>query len=183
VTEEKIADVKVPLQKSDTSSIEKDNVKQPRIAQPLKSKFFVEYVFSKAAPLGITLGGYKQWGGYGRLKLNSQTTVDAANNALLEFYDKRYTRAALTGGVMKRLFNIFHLYAGGGFGSYGVAYKVNDGKGSYFCPNEAYQKGIELEGGVMVKYKWFSLSTGYCTILSDSPQRFSDINLGIGINF
>jgi hypothetical protein len=170
---------------SDTSSIEKDNGKQLKIKQPVKSKFFIEYVFSKAAPLGITFGGYKQWGGYGRLKLNPKgfDTTEEADLSILLYEDKRYSRFALTGGVMWRVFNVCYLYGGGGYGSYGVAYKVNDDKGSYFRPDATYQKGVELEGGVMVKFKWFSVSTSYCTILSGSPQRFSDINLGIGINF
>ncbi|GHT44905.1 hypothetical protein AGMMS49965_21360 [Bacteroidia bacterium] len=193
VAEGKIAEMRATLEK--TNKTEKENRKQPQIEYPqteypqveqsAKSKFFIEYAFSKAAPLGITLGGYKKWGGYGRFKLNPSVfdMVESADISLLDYNDKTYSRFALTGGLMVRLFNGCYLYGGGGFGTYGVAYKVNDDKGAYACPDESFQQGVELEAGAMVKIKWFSLSAGYCTILAGSSQRFGDINVGIGINF
>ncbi|GHT42363.1 hypothetical protein AGMMS49965_13720 [Bacteroidia bacterium] len=189
VAEGKIAEMNATLEK--TNKIEKGNKKPPQTGQPqgeqsIKSKFFIEYAFSKAAPLGITLGGYKKWGGYGRFKLNL-SVFDMAESAeylsLLDYNNKTYSRLALTGGLMVHLFSGCYLYGGGGFGTYGVAYKVNDDVDSYFCPDESFQQGVELEAGAMVKIKWFSLSAGYCTILSGSSQRFGDINVGIGINF
>jgi hypothetical protein len=78
------------------------------------------------------------------------------------------------------------LYAGVGYGTYGVAYNALANEytitspSSYYCPD--LQKGLEAEGGVkFVLWEHLSLSAGYNTIFSSNSQRFADIHLGIGV--
>jgi hypothetical protein len=157
-----------------------------------KSKFFVEYVYSKTAPLGLSLGYCKRWGGY--MQFKTSPDVELAFNEIsgkakfepetfsdIDFNKKRYSRLALTVGVMSCIFEKCYLYAGLGYGSYGATYKMVENN-IYYCPD--LQKGVEAEGGVkIVLWDLLSLSAGYNTIFSSNSQRFADVHLGIGFSF
>ncbi|MDR2848504.1 MAG: hypothetical protein LBV39_05300, partial [Bacteroidales bacterium] len=101
----------------------------------------------------------------------------------VDFKSKQYVRLSATTGLMVRLFGRRtvrgYLYAGAGYGIYGAAYRINASR--YFCPD--LQKGIEAEGGVILSVWHLHLSAGYSTLFSDSPQRFGDMHVGVGINF
>jgi hypothetical protein len=157
-----------------------------------KPMIFVEYVYSQTAPLGISLGYCKQWGGYLRYKGDvkfasalsdgsGNTIVTEADFSTINFDAKLYYRSAWTAGAMVCVYNRCYLYAGLGYGVYGAAYQVI-GTTTYYCPD--MQKGLEIEAGArIVLWNHYTLSVGYSTILSGNPQWFGDMNFGIGYSF
>jgi hypothetical protein len=161
---------------------------------PIKTKVFVEYVFSRAAPLGFTFGVCKRWGGYLSFKTDAvlarkapssgdgKYIVKEADFSTIDFDERKYYRLAWTTGIMLRLFKGCYLYSGLGYGAYGAAYQIVDTR-AYYCPD--LQKGLEVEGGMkIVLWNFLALSAGYNTILlSGNSQRFSDVNFGVGFSF
>jgi len=163
---------------------------------PIKTKVFVEYVFSRAAPLGMTFGVCKRWGGYLSFKTDAvlagkapssssddgKYIVKEADFSTIDFDERKYYRLSWTTGAMLRLFKGCYLYGGLGYGAYGAAYQIVN-TNAYYCPD--LQKGLEVEGGVrIVLWSRLTLSAGYNTILlSGNSQRFSDINFGVGFSF
>ena len=92
-------------------------------------------------------------------------------------------RLSITSGPMVRLAKWMYLYAGAGYGDYGRIYSgsMGDYNYSYFCPLRC--KGLEAEGGVILKIGGFILSCGYSTIFSNVPvgeKQFGDLHIGIG---
>lgn len=92
-------------------------------------------------------------------------------------------RLSITTGPMLRLAKWMYLYVGAGYGDYGRIYSGSSGDYyySYFCPLRC--KGLEAEGGVILKIGGFALSCGYSTIFSDVPageKQFGDLHVGIG---
>jgi hypothetical protein len=148
-----------------------------------KSKFFMEYVYSRTAPLGLSLGYCKRWGGYMQVRTSTDFgaySVEPGIFSTIDFSKKSYSRLALTAGAMARIFNGCYLYAGVGYGSYGAAYLVDNS--SYYCPS--LQKGVEAEGGVRILlWNLLSLSAGYNTMFSSGSQRFADVHFGVGFGF
>jgi hypothetical protein len=162
-----------------------------KIKQPVETYTWLEYEFSKTAPLGFTFGYCKAWGAYLRFKtdisLDSKEEgtfgsyiVEEADFSKIDFDERKYYRLAVTGGLTRRLFKGCYLYGGLGYGKYGAAYHIVD-IDAYYCPD--LQKGLEVEGGMVIKLGPISLSGGYSTLLSGSKQRFSDVSVGLGFMF
>lgn len=169
-------------------------LEQIKVKQPINTHGWLEYEYSKTAPLGFTIGSCKSWGCYFRFKTDLSglhlTDPPAKGNSAtgeyigaeadfskIDFDERKYYRLAWTGGLMRRLFKGCYLYGGLGYGAYGAAYKIVDTDDDY-CPD--LQKGLEVEGGMVIKLGVFSLSGGYTTLLSGNKQRFSDVSVGLG---
>ncbi|GHT21141.1 hypothetical protein AGMMS4957_09480 [Bacteroidia bacterium] len=159
--------------------------------EPIETVGWLEYAYSKTAPLQFALGVCGRVGGYARVKTDVNFSdgnnrvfnfniVDDAGLSKVDFNDKKYYRFAVTGGLMVRLFEWCYLYGGAGYGKYGAAYKITDDEKTYYCPD--FKKGLEVEGGMILKLGIVSLSVGYNTLLRGSnSQRFSDVSVGIGL--
>ncbi|GHT51469.1 hypothetical protein AGMMS49982_08980 [Bacteroidia bacterium] len=198
-------DYKVEVQKM---TINGEDFSQSRVVKYkyIETQVWLEYEYSKAAPLGLTLGVCRLWGGYIRYKADVQLASEKPSDgksgkyivqqeqktifgevqekidfSKIDFDEREYYRFAVTGGVMFRPFNHCYLYGGAGYGVYGTAYQIVD-TDAYYCPD--LQKGLEVEGGVVIRLGYVSLSGGYSTLLlSGSKQRFSDVNVGFGFMF
>ena len=154
-----------------------------------EERMLYEYRWSKTAPLGFSVGYCDSWGGYVGIKSNaaflpvqkvSASFVKEAELSVLDYNDRKYDRFAATGGGMVRLAK-WYLYGGAGYGKYGKAYKVTTSDNDYYSSD--LQKGVEAELGVMLRLWYFNFSAGYSTIFAaGSPQRFSDVQLGVGLN-
>ena len=162
--------------------------------------WFIEYNFSKAAPLGITVGANKiayskYWGAYFRYKSDfpDGRKLDDTNFEYTTERPKKegYVRKGYTVGTTFAVFNNVYLYAGLGYGSCavrytneGAAYDNVYGNKSYYQAN--LMKGLEVEGGCIWRFwKWIGVSVGYSTIVPfvkpDSGKFFGDINCGISL--
>ena len=150
----------------------------------IEPKYFVEYTYSTAAPIGFMMGYCKQWGGYIKLKTGLGPKRDAIvtieNSSNVDFDKKEYYRVSVMAGATRRLFNSCYLYGGLGYGEYGAAYPIN---GVYYCPDLI--KGLEAEAGVLFFiWKNLTISVGYATTVTGNQKLFTDnLNLGIGIKF
>ena len=149
---------------------------------------------SMTAPVGFSLGFCNRFGGYLSVKSDyaflpiqkvGASFVKEADLSTLDYNDRRHNRLAVTGGFMMRpvrSWDFLYLYGGAGYGKYGKAYKVAETDNDYYCPD--VHEGLEAELGAMFRWDWFNLSLGYSTnaIFASSPQRFSDVQVGLGFN-
>ena len=151
--------------------------------EALKRAYFYSYRFSLTARYGFLFGVCKRWGGYTQYSESlmgvwenslSKTTYNGESN-------RSYFRSSFTAGGMVRpvpSWNWF-LYAGAGYGKYGAAYsEYGYSSGGFYCPTII--KGLELEGGVTVAYKFLSASMGYSTI---EGLKVKELHFGLGVKF
>jgi opacity protein-like surface antigen len=157
-----------------------DNYVYGKLKKELRRRWFVDYAYSKAAPLGFNIGYCKRWGLYLGFKTNNKHIVKEASSETVDFNNKEYYRLSMTTGPMLRLCNWCYLYCGAGYGIYGAAYQMGNQK-DYYCPE--FQKGLDVEGGMKIRLSFLSLSVGYNTLFSGNPQQFRDVNVGVGLNF
>jgi opacity protein-like surface antigen len=158
-----------------------DNHFHGKLKKEIQQLWFVDYVYSKVAPLGLNIGYCKQWGLYLGFKTNNKPIVKEADFETVDFNKKGYHRLSITAGPVLRLCNWCYLYCGAGYGTYGAAYQVG-GQKDYYCPYS--QKGLDVEGGIKIKLSSIFLSVGYNTLLlSGDSQPFRDVNIGVGLNF
>ncbi|WP_158648352.1 PEGA domain-containing protein [Candidatus Symbiothrix dinenymphae] len=156
-----------------------------KLKKEIKTFVWLEYLYSGTAPLGFTIGGCGKWGGYIRFKTDVHfdgapsddgADIDFSN---IDFDKREYYRLAWTAGLMARLFKGCYLYGGAGYGKYGAAYQIVDTE-NYYCPD--LQKGLDVEGGMVLHLGPIALSAGYNTLLlSGSKQRLSDVSVGVAI--
>jgi len=155
---------------------------------------FIDYRYSQSAPYGLSVGYCKRFGGYASVRwaehLVSGNDLTKVADFAVDFTDKRNTRFAATGGAMLRVMSWLYLYAGGGYGTYGAAYKVNGtatgfgARSKYYCPDQ--RKGFELDGGAILSLRMLNLwrlnfSVGYNTIIDGKSPRFDNVQLGAGL--
>lgn len=189
----------VLVRKDVCNEIIERNVTIKNFCKPIDN-WFIEYNFSKAAPLGITVGANKiayskYWGAYFRYKSDfpDGRKLDDTNFEYTTERPKKegYVRKGYTVGTTFAVFNNVYLYAGLGYGSCavrytneGAAYDNVYGNKSYYQAN--LMKGLEVEGGCIWRFwKWMGVSVGYSTIVPfvkpDSGKFFGDINCGISL--
>lgn len=137
---------------------------------------------------GLMLGVVRKVGFFLKAKSNfeSQATTlectssgaDAANgNVYWMKGNAKYSRLAVTGGLMFRLILPLYLYVGGGYGYREVAWETYDGEWAKNI-DESYS-GAEAELGLIFRMKNFAISAG---VQSNSFKYFEG-NVGIGIMF
>ena len=148
------------------------------------------YTASPTAYYGGMIGICRTFGWYGKAQFGSSDNKEYVEWDLdcsqipYDTWEKedRY-RMSITSGPMLRIAKWLYIYAGAGYGDYGRIYSGVDNEYNYrlFCPLPC--KGIEAEGGAILKMGGFILSCGYSTIFSDIPtgeKQFGDLHIGIG---
>lgn len=189
----------VLVRKDVCNEIIERNVTIKNFCKPIDN-WFIEYNFSKAAPLGITVGANKiayskYWGAYFRYKSDfpDGRKLDDTNFEYTTERPKKegYVRKGYTVGTTFAVFNNVYLYAGLGYGSCAVRYTNESAAYDNVYGNKSYyqanlMKGLEVEGGCIWRFwKWMGVSVGYSTIVPfvkpDSGNFFGDINCGISL--
>ena len=89
----------------------------------------------------------------------------------------KYSRLAITGGLMFRLISPLYLYAGGGYGYRDVAWEMYDHNWAKNL-DESY-RGAEADLGLIFRMKNFAISAG----AQSNSFKYFEGNVGIGIMF
>jgi opacity protein-like surface antigen len=187
-------------------------------AQGVKTKTseaYIDLIYSGAGVWGFSIGGRRisnRTGWYFRGKIRSRSEEDFTDDRVLDLSslkkdDRSIHRLAFTVGPYVRLWDWCALYGGLGYGDYAVGYstgehytetsKDKDGKETtkemtiFYAPAADKRQGLEVEAGVMIKIRSFSLSVGYATIVNKSSPifgnkespMFGDIVFGVGFRF
>ncbi len=157
------------------------------------------YNASGSSYAGLMLGRAARWGGYVRGKTNLATSDgaytcddDGTINYTGAYYytidnRSRRSRLGITGGVLYRLTRPVYLYAGAGYGYrrllwHATTYSYDDESptGDLWAVNTNHSaEGLEVESGVIVRYKRLALSAGINAI----DFSFFEINAGVGFFF
>lgn len=185
ITEGKILPVRSMLVRDPLS---KNKIKKEAIySKPKESKpkppyaYFINFKMSMTSKYGGMVGFVKRVGLYvgymGGTSPNSGKPATDLN--ISELSKAGYFRSAISFGPILRLTKNIHIYAGGGYGTYGPAYQSNNSEDvKYYI---TLDKGPEVEGGLLLKFKYISLFGGYNTMIS--PIKFGEIHFGIGASF
>jgi len=165
----------------------------------LPTETFISYAFSPYVPYGLMIGRVSRWGYYAKAATNGSftsnkysytngTITDYTGAGYYEFDGtKKYSTYSFTIGGLKRVTNTFYLYAGAGYGSRTLLWKMNefsyitfDKTSDAWVKNSdnSYQ-GIALELGGIIKYKKFIFTLGASSINAKS----FDLAVGIGVAF
>lgn len=150
--------------------------------------FWAEYNYSRKAPLSLSVGKVRDWGYYVRYKSSGQwrepegaasgSGIGPGPDGHYDLRRRRSYRMAVTGGMMVRVTRFLYLYGGLGYGKYGVEYTGKDAYSSRFSYLLSRSRGLEAEGGAVLRWRWLSLSAGYGGI---AGKGFRDFNVGIGL--
>ena len=161
-----------------------------------ETTLFYNYRFSLTASYGFMFGVCKRWGGYMQCSGSMQGVTEkdiilsSPDRSYWRIYryskedERDYFRSSFTAGGMVhpvRSWNWF-LYAGAGYGKYGATYSrevvnsKNERNTQYYCPYLI--KGLELESGITVVYKFLNASVGYSTI---AGSQFKELHFGLGL--
>lgn len=183
ITEGKIESVRLMLERDPFSKIkEEPKIVKPKVIRPkLPASYFINYKMSLTSKYGGMVGFVKRVGFYAAYIGGASTGsgVPATDVNISDLNKSGYFRYAFSFGPIIRISKNIHIYAGGGYGSYGPLYKLktpNDKK--YYI---SLEKGPEVEGGILLKFKFISLFGGYNTIIS--PVKFGEIHFGVGASF
>ena len=164
---------------------------KPETGTVYPKKTFLEANFSWSPTLqayGLTAGQLKRIGWYLSFLSNFKFTgMDAERvsdgngyiSGLLPAYsgNTSTTRISATAGVIGKLSPTFALYAGGGYGYKALFWETIDGE---WIKNDYYShSGLDIEGGVLLDLKGFTLSTG---LISTNFKRM-ELKVGIGFAF
>lgn len=164
---------------SDISRLPKTTYNKKRESTPIPAKFFVNYKMSLTASYGGMVGFAKRVGIYASymsgLSPNSGEPMQDLSPG--SYRSSGYFRSAITGGAIIRITKNLYIYAGGGYGTYGQAYVATSDSEPYYL---SIDNGPEVEGGLMLNFKYFSIFGGYNTIIS--PIKFAEIHFGIGVS-
>ena len=165
----------------------------------LPTATFISYTFSPYAPYGLMVGRVSRWGYYAKAATNGSftsnkysytngTITDYTGAGYYEFDGtKKYSTYSFTIGGLKRVTDNFYLYAGAGYGSRTLLWKMNEFSYVTFdktsdawvkYSDNSYQ-GIALELGGIIRYKKFIFSLGASSINAKS----FDLAVGIGVAF
>jgi hypothetical protein len=142
--------------------------KKPAVSAAHRSiGLFINYTYSKAAPIGLFVGAGREWGGFLSVKT--------------PFPNKTYKHLAVTGGILfPQLFRVARFYLGPSYGTY--AHQENIGGKSWSSPTKETLLGADI--GLMLSFKHWNISLDYEIALpSTSGGNFRDISVGIGYNF
>jgi len=174
------------LQWAKVADLHSEAISRKKALERIPTDFLVSYRASLTAPYGASFGVCERWGGYAQYSWNMALVRE---KDLVEAYyagggERRYYRRSFTAGVMFRpaRYSNWFLYAGGGYGKYGAAYKASTDS-YYYCPT--LTKGVELEGGVAFAFSIFenfgiNASVGYSTI---AGSQLRELHFGFGFKF
>lgn len=155
-----------------------------------KTHVWMEYSFSLSAPIGITFGIVKKFGGYVKAKVSCGYHLNqiSKDNQIVAstFKNQHHSRLAFTAGPIFKITNWLYLSGGMGYGQYKSLLKLKDPNDKY---SEQYltvkeSKGAEVEAGAIIKIPVVTFSINYNTILfGNNSGSFRDIAFGIGFMF
>lgn len=162
------------------SNLQESPISTKREIVPVPIKIFVNYKMSLTASYGGMVGFAKRAGIYASYMTGLSPNAGEPMQDISPggFNSSGYFRTAITGGVIVRITKNIYIYGGGGYGTYGTAYETTTDPGPYYL---SLDKGPEVEGGLMLNFKYFSIFGGYNTIIS--PIKFGEIHFGVGASF
>ncbi len=138
---------------------------------------------------GVMVGWSKRFGGYVKymssFKSAQSSGLECDNNGTLNsdttepnYKDSSASLYIASAGVMHRIKPWLSVYGGGGVGSRVVEYELLSGD---YAKNTdiSIDMSYSLDVGVLMRFGGFSLSVG----VSNLELKYSQLNLGVGVNF
>ncbi len=173
-----------------TVSTGKNDINIPLIAKKITPvTTFISYNFSTTAYYGFWLGFCKRAGAYGQFRTGTlfpnkvTMNYNPSSYNYVNYDDKAYVRMSATAGFMLKFASFLYGYVGAGYGHYAVAYKL-EGNANYTYYSPYLTRGIEAEGGIMLKLSVISASVGYSTIFQDfKTTGFGELGFRLGVAF
>ncbi len=170
-----------------------------KVLNPMRTLIMPTFSYNKSQmSYGIMLGIGKRNGGFVHAKtdfhfgLNPQLSCDENGvvNGVQGWFngESQKSRFAITAGYMRHLFDFdkegkssMCVFAGGGYGSRILAWKMYQAENSYeYARVEPYSfSGIEAELGILARFGGFSISAGVQTC----QFKYLEANVGIGVMF
>ncbi len=141
---------------------------------------------------GAMIGWSKRFGGYVKYMSNfksaESTSLECNNDGVLsgegsDLIEPNYKESTIslytaTAGVIYRVKPWLSVYAGGGVGNRVVEYELLSGE--YVKNTDAtVDMSYSLDAGALMRFGGFSMSIG----LNSVAMKYSQINLGVGVNF
>ena len=159
------------------------------------------YSLSETAPWGLVFARVCRWGWFVRLKTDVRSCraydyecnrSGIINRDFREMYyrvedEERKSRFGVSGGIIYRFSYSFYFFVGGGYGQRRVQWRasfykyVDDSKMQDLwlqCEPDSFS-GVELDGGVIFRYRCLCLSAG----MSGINGKFWELSGGLGIIF
>lgn len=141
----------------------------------------------KTTSYGAMIGIVKKYGGYIKgksdfnsvsndLECNEKGFTDTGNEVWFSG-DEAKSRLAVTGGLLYRAAEPLYIYGGMGYGQYTYSRQTSDGL--WAKNTDASVDGVEVEVGIIGRWKSLALSAG----IETCQMRYWEMNLGIGIFF
>jgi hypothetical protein len=166
--------------------------------QKVKKKFFISYMGSTNAPIGLSIGQLGKTGWYGSFKMSAfqkqpeyvyEGDSWPPSVGSSEHYDFNNTREvrklSVTLGLTQQLGTNAFWYIGGGYGVKQQIWQIdtyvyNDIIESAYVENpEKSYSGFELESGFTIRMSKILLSAGFTNINFKSTK----LTFGLGLNF
>lgn len=141
----------------------------------------------KTTSFGAMIGIVKKFGGYVKghsnfksaeddIECNEKGFTDTGNEVWFSGAEAQ-SRLAITGGLLYRVAKPLYLYGGLGYGQYTYSRQTSDG---LWAKNiDSSVDGVEIEAGIMGRWKSLALSAGVETC----QMKYWELNLGVGIFF
>lgn len=170
-----------------------------KVIKNIDRKYFVIYQGNNITPFGLKVGHVGLWGWYASVFTNTNFNIYdyESNNGVIQNYpvdqyymvtnEKKYSRYSIVAGFNYQFLKNLYVNVGAGYGHKELLNQIDEYSynndtylaNSYMKVNSESYSGLEIEAGLMYKYKNFVFSTGVNLL---NAKRL-DWNAGIGYCF